>query len=366
MPKIKDIIAVLEDFAPSYLQEKYDNSGVQVGDINQDATSAIIAFDVTLDVIDEAIKSKSNLIISHHPITLSGIKQLTGKTLTEQIIIKAIENNIAIYSSHTNSDKIKTGVSGLLANRLGLINQEILVPEPNSLLKIVTFVPEANADSVRDAMFKAGAGYIGNYDSCSYNSSGYGTFRAGDNTNPFVGKIGEVHSEKEVKIESIVPSHLKNSVINAIIKNHPYEEPAYDIYPLANQNNSIGFGIVGDLTEEMSISNFLKHLKKEAKTECIRYTDINKKIIKKIAVCGGSGSSFLPYAISSNADVYVTGDFKYHQFFDGFNKIMIADIGHYESEQFIKTLFYELVTKKFPNFAVRLTEVNSNPINYFY
>ncbi len=366
MPKISEIISAIEEFAPISLQEHYDNCGVQVGDINQKATGALITFDVTPDAIDEAINSNCNLIISHHPITLSGIKKFTGSSLAEKIVIKAIKNKITIYSAHTNIDKVKNGVSGILANKLGLINQSILAPEKDSLLKIITYVPESHAEIVRNAMFNAGAGHIGNYDSCSYNSVGYGTFRGDEDTNPFVGQKGELHKETEVRIESIAPFFLKNKIINAIINNHPYEEPAFDIYNLANENPKVGLGIVGELEKKLSIEEFLTLLKEKTKSECIRYTNAKVDKIKKVALCGGSGSSFLSNAIHSKADVYVSGDFKYHQFFDGYDKIMIADIGHYESEQFIKELFLEIVTKKIPNFAVRLSKINSNPIKYCY
>lgn len=366
MLTIRDIISVIEDFAPLALQESFDNCGVQVGDVHKEAKGVLLTLDVTLEVIKEAIDKKCNLIIAHHPITLSGIKSLTGASLAEKILIKAIENSITIYAAHTNMDSVKKGVSAVLANKIGLINQQILNPVTNQLVKIVTFVPHQQAEEVRQAMFKAGAGHIGDYDSCSYNLKGEGTFKGGDSTNPFAGKAGKLHTESEIRIETVAPSYLKNKVINAIIASHPYEEPAFDIYPLNNLWQTVGLGMVGDLKEEMNIGDFLKHLKKTTGTECIRHTQQASDTVKRVAVCGGSGSSLLKNAIAANADIFVTGDFKYHQFFDGINKIMIADIGHYESEQFIKGLFLEILTKKIPNFAFHLSEVNSNPIKYFY
>lgn len=363
---IRDIISIIEDFAPLALQEGFDNCGVQVGDVNNEAKGVLLTLDVTLEVVEEAAAKNCNLIISHHPITLKGIKNLTGSSLSEKIFIKAIQENIVIYAAHTNIDSVKNGVSGVLANKIGLINQQILAPVSDQLIKLVTFVPHQQADEVRKAMFKAGAGHIGNYDSCSFNLEGEGTFRGDNSTTPFVGKKGELHTEPELRIETVAPSYLKNRIIKSLIEAHPYEEPAYDIYPLKNKWSEVGLGMVGDLQDEMSITDFLAHLKKTTSTDCIRHTQQASKTIKRVAVCGGSGSSLLGKALAEKADAFVTGDFKYHQFFDGIGKIMIADIGHYESEQFIKGLFLEILTKKIPNFAFHLSEINSNPIKYFY
>lgn len=363
---IRDIVSIIEDFAPLALQEGFDNCGVQVGDVNNEAKGVLLTLDVTIEVIEEAVAKKCNLIISHHPITLSGIKNLTGSSLSEKIFIKAIQENLVIYTAHTNIDKVKNGVSGILANKIGLINQQILAPDSNQLIKLVTFVPHNQAEEVRQAIFNAGAGHIGNYDSCSYNLKGEGTFRGDESTHPFSGEVGKLHTEPELRIETIAPSFLKNRIIKALIEAHPYEEPAYDIYPLNNEWSEVGLGMVGDLQEEMDITDFLAHLKKTTSTECIRHTQQVGDTIKRVAVCGGSGSSLLGKALAEKADVFVTGDYKYHQFFDGIGKIMIADIGHYESEQFIKGLFLEILTKKIPNFAFHLSEINSNPIKYFY
>ncbi|MCA1744704.1 MAG: Nif3-like dinuclear metal center hexameric protein [Bacteroidales bacterium] len=361
---LQEIISEIESFAPLSLQESYDNSGLQVGHPAMEVTGILITLDVTKAVLEEAIANHYNLIVAHHPVTLSGIKKLTGQTTAERLWMMALQNNLAIYAAHTNLDSVSGGVSTVLADKIGLINQRILEPRSNLLVKLVTFVPHHQAREVRQALFDAGAGKIGEYDQCSYNVNGEGTFRGNENTHPFAGESGLLHTEPEVRIETIVPEYLQNKVIQALLASHPYEEPAFDLIALKNQWNSIGFGIIGELPEPLPVPTFLQALKRSTNTGCIRYTEVEKTEIRNVAVCGGSGSFLLKQAIRQQADVLVTGDFKYHQFFEGEKKIMIADIGHYESEQFTKELFFKLLTKKFPNFAVRLSNVNSNPIKY--
>lgn len=362
--QIQEIINELEQFAPSALKEDFDNVGLLVGNANDNAKGVLITLDITEKVIDEAIELNCNLVVAHHPIMLSGIKKINGRNATERIIIKAIQNNIALYASHTNADSVLNGVSGKMCEKLGLENCKILSPKKESLLKLVTFVPNEHADMVRDAIFNAGAGQIGNYDACSYNLNGEGTFRGGDNTNPFVGKKGQIHTEKEIRVETILPAYLKNKVVSALIMAHPYEEVAYDLYPLANDWPTTGIGMVGDLPNEIDEATFLNQLKSTFNTACVRYTELLNKPVKRVALCGGSGSFLLGKAIAEKADVFVTGDFKYHQFADAEGRILIADIGHFESEQYTKEVFFEILTKKFSNFAIHLSNVNTNPVNY--
>lgn len=362
--KLKEIVSYIESVIPLAYQEDYDNAGLIVGDPDMELSGVLITVDVIEDVVDEAIKKGLNLILAHHPIVFSGLKKITGKNFTERIIIKAIKNDIAIYASHTNLDSIWGGVSSKIAEKLKLKNQQILAPASNHLIKLVYFVPAEQADETRKAVFEAGAGHIGNYDMCSYNTEGKGSFRAGEETNPFVGNKGEVHFEQEVRVETIFPKHLKNKIISALINSHPYEEVAYDLYPLENDFNRVGFGVVGELDNEVNEIVFLNKLKKIFSAKCVRHTKLLNKPIKKVAICGGSGSFLLNNAIREKADVFVSGDFKYHQFFDADGQILIADVGHFETEQITKELFYELLIKKFPKFALHLTEINSNPINY--
>ncbi|MDQ3047255.1 MAG: Nif3-like dinuclear metal center hexameric protein [Bacteroidota bacterium] len=362
--KVKDITAFLESIAPLAYQESYDNSGLICGQPDMETTGAMLCLDSTEAVIDEAIERGCNLVIAHHPIVFSGIKKLNGKNYVERVIIKAIQNNIAIYACHTNLDNVHNGVNARIAEKLGLINCSVLVPHKNILKRLITFGPVEHTSAIRKALFDAGAGEIGNYTECSFNSEGLGTFKAGEGANPFVGKVGDQHHEKETKIETIYPAHLESRIIAALIAAHPYEEVAYDLIPLANSHHLVGSGMIGELKEARPEMEFLKELKVRMNTEMIRYTGLRNKMVKTVAVCGGSGSFLLPAAVGQNADIFVTGDFKYHQFFDADGKIVIADIGHFESEQFTIDLFYEILKKKFSTFALHLTKINTNPIKY--
>jgi dinuclear metal center YbgI/SA1388 family protein len=361
--KLKEITDHLESFAPLAYQESYDNAGLICGEPEMEIRGAIICLDSTEAVLEEAIERGCNLVIAHHPIVFSGLKKFNGKNYVERVIIKAIRNNIAIYAAHTNLDNVHNGVNAIIAEKLGLKNCKVLVPQRDKLKRLITFCPENKAEEVRKALFEAGAGQIGDYDECSFNSMGTGTFRAGENADPYVGKKGEQHHEKEVKIETVLPSHLEVKILAAMRKAHPYEEVAYDLIPLHNYHQLVGSGLIGEL-EETDEMDFLKKVKTQMRTGCIRYTELREKRVRKVAVCGGSGSFLLPDAIRAGADILVTSDFKYHQFFDAENQIVIADIGHYESEQFTTELFYGILKKKFSTFALHLSKINTNPINY--
>jgi len=361
---VKDITTIIEEFAPLSYQESYDNSGLIVGNDNDEVTGVLICLDCVEEILDEAIAKNCNMVIAHHPIVFNGLKHLNGKNYIERTVIKAIKNNIAIYAAHTNLDNVKNGVSFKIAEKIGVKNCKILQPKKSLLSKIVTYCPSNAAERVRQSMFAAGAGNIGNYNECSYNTEGIGTFRAGENTNPLVGEVGKSHQEQETRIETVVPSYLVSRVIASMKEAHPYEEVAYDVFNLQNKYENVGSGVIGELEAEEDEISFLKRLKNDLKTACVRYTDLSGKKIKKVAICGGSGSFLLDNAIAVGADVFITGDFKYHQFFDAENKIIIADVGHYESEQYTSELIYEILNEKFPNFAVRLTEKNTNPVNY--
>ncbi len=364
--EIKKIISEIEKFAPLVYQEDYDNSGLIVGDKNNICKAVLLSIDVTEEVVDEAIEKGANLIISHHPIIFSGLKRITGANYIQRTVIKALKNDIAIYASHTNMDNVYSGVNGKICEKIGLKNCKILQPTKGNLKKLVTFIPVEHADNVRNAVLEAGAGNIGNYDFCSYNTDGKGTFRASEKATPFVGEKNEIHSEKEIRFETIFPIHLKSQVISALLKAHPYEEVAYDIYSLDNQYDNVGAGMIGDLEQEIDEKEFLRKLQQIFKVNVIRHTPFLNKKIKKVALCGGSGNFLLQQAIHKNADIFISGDFKYHQFFDAESRILVADIGHFESEQYTKDLFYDILTKKFPNFAINLSEINTNPVNYFY
>ncbi len=361
---IKEIIAEIEKIAPISFQEPYDNTGLQIGNIENETNSALLTLDVNEHTIDEAIQLKSKLIISHHPLIFNGLKKISGKSTNERIIINAIKNDITIYSCHTNIDTAWNGVNIKLAEILELKEIKILKQFSGTLKKLVTFVPIKHAETVRTAIFNAGAGNIGNYESCSYNTNGKGTFKAGINANPFVGKIGKLHTETETRIETIFPTHLKNKVLEALYLSHPYEEIAYDIYSLENTYTKQGIGAIGILENTFDEISFLKFIKKKLNCKFLKHSNLHGRKIKKVAVCGGSGSFLITEAISQNADAFITADIKYHQFQEPENNMILVDAGHFETEIHTLKIFYEIINKKFPNFATYFSKVNINPVNY--
>ncbi|HEX8376905.1 MAG TPA: Nif3-like dinuclear metal center hexameric protein [Pedobacter sp.] len=362
--KLLELISHLESIAPLSYQEDYDNSGLITGSPEVEVTSALISLDCTEAIVDEAIKKGCNLIISHHPIVFKGLKKFNGKTYVERVIVKALKNDIALYAIHTNLDHVLQGVNAKICEKLDLVDAQILSPKGNLLFKLTTYVPIAHSDAVRSALFSAGAGNIGKYSDCSFNVSGYGTFKASEFANPFTGEKGTVHHEEELKIEVVFSAPQKTAIISALKNAHPYEEVAFDIYQLSKAHSEIGSGMIASLPNPMDEMEFLKLIKSKLNAKVIRHTALTGKNVTKVAVCGGSGSFLLKNAIGAKADVYISADFKYHEFFDAEDKILIADVGHYESEQFTQELIYEILQKKFPNFALHLTEFNTNPINY--
>jgi len=363
--KIKEIAQSLETFAPVSLQESYDNAGLIVGNSETDCKGIIISLDVTESVVEEAAKKNCNLIVVHHPVIFKGIKKLNGKNYVERTIISAIKNDIAIYAIHTNLDNVVEGVNKMIADQLNLQNCKVLLPKEKTLQKLVTFCPVNNAEEVRNALFNAGAGAIGKYDECSFNVEGTGTFRAGKGSHPFVGNKGERHLENETRIEVIFPSFLQKKIIAALKEAHPYEEVAYYLHELQNLQDDTGSGLIGEPAESLSEKELLKKLKSSFNLSVIKHTAFLEKPVTKIAVCGGAGIFLLPNAIAAGAQVYITSDIKYHEFFDADDQILLCDIGHYESEQFTVELLTEFLREKFPNFAVLKTEMNTNPVNYF-
>ncbi len=359
-----DIILHLETLAPPNLQENYDNSGLIVGSPDWEVHSALLCLDCTPEVVEEAHRKNCSLIIAHHPIVFSGLKKFNGKNYIERAIMLAIKHDIAIYAIHTNLDNVQRGVNQRFADQLGLNNCRILQPKSGVLSKLVTFIPEGHQNAVLEAMFQAGAGSIGNYSECSFQATGTGSFKASEGTTPFVGQVGTRHYESEVRVEVIVPVWGKSKIIKALIDAHPYEEVAYDLFPLENFHAQIGSGMIGQLANPMPTMEFLHFVKKQMKARCIRHTHAHKSMVKTIAICGGSGSFLLPDAIKQSADVFITSDFKYHQFFDANGQIIIADIGHFESEQYTIDLINDWLAKKFATFATHFTETETNPVQY--
>src|SRR5579871_2492390 len=362
---ISEIIFHLESIAPPVYQENYDNCGLLTGTANRECTGVLTTLDATESIVEEAIARKCNLIVAHHPIIFGGLKKITGKNYVEKAIIAAIKNDIAIYAIHTNLDNIISGVNAKMADQLGLINRKILAPKPATLKKIYTFVPASHLEIVRSAIFNAGAGVIGNYSESSFSSQGTGSFKAAENTNPFAGKIGERHYEDEIKLETIFPAYLQEKIKQALLSSHPYEEVAYDIIDLANADNRVGSGLTGELSEPVDGNIFLDRIKQAFGLVVIRHTPLTGKPVKKVAVCGGAGSFLISKALAAEADFYITSDIKYHEFFDANGKLVLADIGHFESERFTIDLLHDILREKFPTFAVLKTGVKTNPVRYF-
>jgi dinuclear metal center YbgI/SA1388 family protein len=363
--KIKEITNYLESLAPISSQESYDNSGLIVGDPNQEVSKILVSLDCIEKTVDEAIETGCNMIISHHPIVFRGLKKINGSDYIQHTVIKAIKNDVAIYAIHTNLDNYRYGVNAEIGKRMGLSNLKILAPKNQVLNKLVCLVPNDQLEEVRQAMFDAGAGNIGNYSSCSFSAHGIGTFEPNQNANPFSGEIGKRAHENEARLEVLVPSHSVGGVILAMKNAHPYEEVPYDAYTLINENEFEGAGMYGQLATEMDEVEFLTQLKDRFNCGIIRHTELSGKKIKTVAFCGGAGSFLLSKAKRVKADIFITGDYKYHEFFDAEGEIIIADIGHYESEQYTSSLLKEILTKKFPKFAVQLSRKNTNPIKYF-
>ncbi|HRI24194.1 MAG TPA: Nif3-like dinuclear metal center hexameric protein [Ferruginibacter sp.] len=363
--KISTIVSELEMLAPPSLQESYDNAGLLTGSPDWDCSGIMVTLDATEEVVLEAIEKKCNLIVAHHPIIFGGLKKINGKNYVERTVITAIKSNIAIYAIHTNLDNVLHGVNAAMADKLGLVSRTVLLPKNALLKKLYTFVPVEHAEKVRSAVFAAGGGHIGNYSECSFNTPGQGTFKAGAGTDPFVGKPGERHTEEEMKMEMIFPAWLEKKLIIALLAAHPYEEVAYDIISLDNQLADTGSGMLGELVNPLPEEVFLQLLKAQFGLSVIRHTPLLGRPVKKVALCGGAGAFLIGAARQAGADFYITGDVKYHEFFDANNRLVIADIGHYESEQFTTDLLFDILTQKFPTFAVLKTGVKTNPVRYF-
>jgi dinuclear metal center YbgI/SA1388 family protein len=362
---IAAIIAYLESIAPPSLQEAYDNAGLLTGDAAWECTGALCTLDVTEEVILEAIARHCNLVVAHHPIIFSGLKKLNGKNYVEKTIITAIKHDIAIYAIHTNLDHVIAGVNGKMADKLGLVKRSMLLPKPATLKKLFTFVPLTHSEKVRDAIFAAGAGHIGQYSESSFGVEGTGTFKGGEGTNPFVGEPGKRHEERELKLEMIFPAWLQTAVVRALIATHPYEEVAYDVVDLANTHPGIGSGLWGELPDPVEERTFLSLVKQQFGLTVIRHTPLLDRPIRKVALCGGAGSFLVSKALAAGADIYITADMKYHEFFDANGRMVIADIGHFESEQFTADLLLSVLQEKFTTFAVLKSEVKTNPVHYF-
>jgi dinuclear metal center YbgI/SA1388 family protein len=362
--QLSEILNALEEEFPFSLQESYDNAGLIIGERNAEIRKVLICVDITEDTLSEAVSSGCNLIISHHPMVFTGMKRFTGTTATERLVASCLRSGIAVVALHTNLDNHSRGVNRILCDKLGILEPRILRPMDGMLRKLVTFCPHAHADNLRSALFSAGAGNIGNYDSCSFNTTGQGTFRALPGSDPFIGEMNKLHIEEEVRIEAVYPVYREKPIISALLASHPYEEVAYDVYSLSNRFPETGAGMVGTLETPADPLDFLKMVKSRLSLSCLKHTPIPGKKIQKVAVCGGSGSFLISDAMRASADVFLTGDLKYHDYFLPENRMLLGDIGHYESEQFTKELIFTFLKKKFPTFALQISDSSSNPVNY--
>lgn len=363
--QIADVISIIEQEIPLNYAEDFDNVGLLVGNKNEDLKGILVTLDTTEAVVDEAIAKGCNFICSFHPIIFKGLKSLTGKTYVERTVLKAIQNNIAIYAIHTALDNSIIGVNKMICNQLNLKNTKILIPQKNTLKKLTTYVPKNEAEALRTALFNAGAGEIENYSNCSFNIEGNGTYKGNNASNPTKGNKNELHTEAETQISVVFQKHLEGQIISALHQNHSYETVAYEVISIENQNQTIGIGMVGELDTSLPENAFLEYLKAHMQTSTIRHSKFLNKPIKRVAVLGGSGAFGINAAKKAKADIYITSDLKYHDFFSAENNILLADIGHYESEQFTKNRLVAILTKKIPNFAIILSVTNTNPVKYF-
>ena len=362
--KIKDVTNYIEELAPLAYAEDFDNVGLLVGNYQTEVKGVLVTLDTLEETVDEAIAKNCNLIISFHPIIFSGLKKLNGNSYVEKAVLKAIKNDIAIYATHTALDNSNKGVSAKICEVLGLQNTKVLIPKKGLVKKLTTYIPKDYLEKIRQALFEAKAGNIGNYDHCSFTNIGEGTFKGNENSNPVLGKKVELQKEEEIQLTITFEQKNEAAILEALFENHPYEEVAYEITTTENVHQNIGMGMIGELEKPLEEKDFLVYLKKTMQTDCVRYSNLLHKKIHRVAVLGGSGSFAISNAIKEKADAYVSADFKYHDFFKAENKILLADIGHYESEQFTKRLLVDYLTKKFSNFAIVLSEKSTNPIYY--
>ena len=362
---IKHFITKIEKIIPLAQAEDFDNVGLLCGNPEREITSVLICHDALESVVEEAVQKNANVILTFHPIIFSGLKSITGKNYVEKAVLKAIENKIAIIALHTALDNHYFGVNHRICRELGLDQLKILIPKKENLLQLITYVPVDYAEQVKKALFEAGAGNIGFYDECSFSIGGEGTFRPIDGSNPFLGKKGTTEKVNEIQLSVIFEKFKKNQIISAMKFAHPYEEVAYQIYAIENENQYSGLGMFGELSEEMEEKEFLNFVKEKFDLKIIRHSSFTNKKIKKVAVLGGSGASGIKNALQNQCDAYLTADMKYHDFFTAENRILLCDIGHFESEQFVVQQLYEILSEKFTTFAVSKSSINTNPVNYF-
>ena len=362
---LQELVQFLDTKIPKSFQESYDNSGLLVGDPKAKVKGVLITLDVTEEVIKEAIEKGSNVVVAHHPLIFKPLKKITNQGYVERTIYLAIQSGIAIYAAHTNLDNVDFGVNARFAKKLGLYDMNILAPKRGLLKKLIVFVPQNETDALVQVLSKEGAGNIGNYSECSFRVGGTGTFKPSEKANPVVGTPGQLECMEEHRLEMIFPAYLENAILHAMRQNHPYEEVAYYVQELENNWQEVGAGAIGTLKQPLTETDFLVLVRNAMHTGVIKHTAFTGKTVKKVAICGGSGSFLLKNAIQAGADAFITADVRYHDFFDAEGKLLYADIGHFESEQYTSEIFFELLSEKFPNIAVILSGTKTNPVHYF-
>lgn len=364
MPTVQDLMRVLERAAPLAYQESYDNAGLQCGDPLMEVRGVLIALDCTPAVVDEALRRGCNVVVAHHPLIFKPLKRLTGANEVEQTLLKAIRHEVALYAAHTNLDNVRHGVNRKLAEKLGLTNLRILDPKPGLLAKLITYVPLTHTEAVLQALYQAGAGQVGDYSECSFRTEGTGTFTPGAGTDPFIGRRGAAEAVREERVEVLLPLHLQQTALRALRQAHPYEEVAYEIVKLENTNQDVGSGMVGDLPEPLSPPEFRQRLRQALGVPVVKHTEFGQPI-RKVALCGGAGSFLIGKARAAGADAYVTGDLKYHEYFAAEGRLLLCDVGHFESEQFTGEIFRDLLMGNFGStFALFIAETLTNPVRY--
>ncbi|SHF36275.1 Nif3-like dinuclear metal center hexameric protein [Chryseobacterium vrystaatense] len=362
---ISEVISKIENRIPLQQAEDFDNVGLLCGAPERNVSGILVCHDALENVVDEAIQKNCNLIVCFHPIIFSGLKSLTGKNYVERAVLKAIENKIAIYAIHTAFDNDLFGVNYGICSHLGLKDMKILQPKKNNLQQLTVFVPKEHSSQVKEALFSAGAGNIGFYDECSFTLNGKGTFRPMEGSIPFSGQQNIRENADEDMISVIFEGYKLRGLISAMKSAHPYEEVAYQVYQLENENQHSGLGMYGDFEEGIDEQDFLRLVKEKFDLEVIKHSDFNQKKIKRVGVLGGSGASGIKSALSRKCDAYLTGDIKYHDYFLAESKMLICDIGHYESEQFVTQQLFEILSQKFSTFAISKSIEKTNPVNYF-
>ncbi|MBC7556595.1 MAG: Nif3-like dinuclear metal center hexameric protein [Chryseobacterium sp.] len=363
---VKEVVAELGNLFPLQEAEDFDNVGLLCGNLEREVSGILICHDALESVVEEAISKNINFIVAFHPIIFSGLKSITGKNYVEKSVLKALENKIAIYAIHTSFDNDYFGVNFKICETLGLKNQKILMPKKNALKQLQVYVPKEYSESVKESLFNAGAGNIGFYDECSFKISGDGTFRPTEGSKPFSGTLNIRENANEDGISVIFESYKLNKILTAMKSAHPYEEVAYQVINLDNENQYSGLGRFGEFEEDLDIEDFLKLIKEKFNLKVIKYSQTSNKKIKKVGVLGGSGASGISSAIENSCDAYLTGDLKYHDFFSVEDKMLLCDIGHFESEQYIVDQLFEKLSQKFTTFAILKSGENTNPIKYFF